>query len=303
MTDHPTQRRFVRFATTFACASVVAALGTVMGPAAAASVPATVIDGCSIVADPTPANHTDCSGASMNGANLNGLNLTYADFTRAHLNGAHLRAAILEHAVLKRTGLHNADMRSADLTGANLNNAIMAGVDLTNAAAVIPTHGARPVTFRDTDLDGANILGLNAPRADLRGATFVGASLISVDLHAANLSGDNLTGIKVGGNFVRANVTGVSFQGTLLAADFTRTILVPASQTVTATGSNGAVVTWPAPQSLPGATSGSCRTGKPENRGHPVTSGDVFPMGTTTVTCTVSSGSWGEFWVHVLPAA
>ncbi len=87
--------------------------------------------------------------------------------------------------------------------------------------------------------------------------------------------------------------TGQTFNATLTGAKLTGTILVPSNHTVTATSSAGAVVTWPKPASIPGATPGSCSP----------PSGSTFPLFKTTVTCQVTDYSGnvatGTFQVNV----
>jgi len=48
---------------------------------------ADTIDGCTIVAHPTPTNFTNCPGDDLSGANLSGVNLNYADLSGADLTG------------------------------------------------------------------------------------------------------------------------------------------------------------------------------------------------------------------------
>ncbi len=43
----------------------------------------TVIDGCTIVSNPTPTNFTNCSLMNLSDANFGGLNLSYANFDRS----------------------------------------------------------------------------------------------------------------------------------------------------------------------------------------------------------------------------
>jgi uncharacterized protein YjbI with pentapeptide repeats len=146
------------------------------------------------------------------------------------------------------------ELSGCNLSGLNLSNANLIEADLLSA-----------------NLSGANLSGADLNAADLffanlTGANLTGAYLPNAYLDAANLTGANLTGANLGADhLIEANVTG--------------TLLVPADQTVTATNSAGAVVTWSTPPSLPGATPGTCTP----------PSGSTFPVGTTTVTCQVVS--------------
>jgi hypothetical protein len=90
-------------------------------------------------------------------------------------------------------------------------------------------------------------------------------------------------------------LTGVNLTG----VDLSGTTLVPSYQNVRATSTAGAVVTWPTPPSLPGATPGSCTP----------SSGSTIPVDTTAnatpVTCEVVDGqgdiTTGTFLVTVNP--
>ena len=48
----------------------------------------TVIDGCTIVSNPTSTNFTDCPGADLSGANLSGADLSFANLSGANLSDA-----------------------------------------------------------------------------------------------------------------------------------------------------------------------------------------------------------------------
>ena len=50
----------------------------------------TVINGCTIVSNPTSTNFTDCPGADLSGANLSGANLSFANLSNANLSDANL---------------------------------------------------------------------------------------------------------------------------------------------------------------------------------------------------------------------
>ncbi len=51
----------------------------------------TVVDGCTIVSNPTSTNFTNCPGADLAGADLHSFNLSFANFAGADLAGALLR--------------------------------------------------------------------------------------------------------------------------------------------------------------------------------------------------------------------
>jgi hypothetical protein len=233
-----------------------------------------VVDGCTIVSNPTPSNFTNCPGANLSTANLTGVNLSYADLagatfvsctasvasgvecTSATLSGTNLTSADLadvSFAVcfqlgtgdLAPSGCGESTLRGDDLTDANLANATFAVC--TNSAPLSATQCGL------TDLSGVNFSG-----AELAGATL--QTFCQVFCESANLTGATLTG-----------------------ANFTGTVLVPSEQTVVATRNAGTVVTWPTPPSLPGATPGTCTP----------PSGSTFPLFSTTVTCQVLDSNGG----------
>jgi hypothetical protein len=89
---------------------------------------ATVIKGCTTVANPTPSTHTNCPGASLANVNLSKTNLAYANLSGANLSntnlsGANLTAANLSNGNFFDTNLSSALLANANLTGVNLSNA------------------------------------------------------------------------------------------------------------------------------------------------------------------------------------
>ncbi len=234
-------------------------------PVLATSTPAaadTVVNGCTIVSNPTSTNFTSCPGAVLQSVDLSGVNLSFAD-----LSGANLSLSTLNGA-----DFSNANLSSANLEGANLSNAILSSASLTSAvlAGCFDNTAAQGVSCFTSNLTNANLTGANLTNAPfaacLSTTTGDGANCGAADLSGANLSGANLTGATLGACVTAPN-------GLPLCAE---TILVPSNQTVLATSGAGAVVTWPT-QSLPGATLGTCTP----------SSGSTFPMGNTFVTCQV----------------
>jgi hypothetical protein len=96
------------------------AIGVGAPPRASA---ATVVNGCVIVTNPTPTNHTDCPGANLARANLGKANLSFANLSGANLSLANVNGA----------NLTSADLSGANLSGANLNKAHLAGSNLSGA--------------------------------------------------------------------------------------------------------------------------------------------------------------------------
>ena len=170
-----------------------------------------VINGCTIVPDPTPTVHTECVGAQLDGADLSGLDLRYADFRFAELGEANLA---------------NADLSEADLQMANLGRAML--------------HG--------TDLAGALLVEANLSFSDLRNADLGGARLAVTLFTGADVSGANFVGSTMSGELI-------------IPPDLTRSGPGPVSYVVVSSTDLGV----------------SC---------DPV-SGSSFPVGTTTVTCTI----------------
>jgi uncharacterized protein YjbI with pentapeptide repeats len=234
---------------------------------------------------PDPSSGTNFTQATMTGADLAGDALDFSLLGDANLSDANLSGTSLGLCVVfsSATGIQSVDcldaamsgtnMAGAQLNGANLGHVDLSGVDLTGAD-LTSVSGPGCFTFDfmagDPTTQETQCLG-----PILNNANLTDANLSSADLSSAGLTGATLTG---------ATLTGANFSGTLL---------VPSDQTVSATSSAGAVVTWPTPPPLPGATPGTCTP----------SSGSTFPVGTTTVTCQVLDGqsnvATGTFTVTV----
>ena len=269
------------------CASAGTVLAVALGlvtPVLATAAPApasadTVVDGCTIVSNPTPFHSTDCPDADFAGADLAGVDLAYAN-----LAGATFVSCYVE-------GMAN-QCSAADLTDADLTDADLGGADFFTVGQLLTSVGV--------DASGANF-----SRADLYQAD----ADTHVDFSDANFSGANLTDQTLGDTFIDANFTGANLTGAtmgysfdsynlpanLTGANFTGTILVPPNQSVTATSQAGAVATWSTPTGIPAATPGSCTP----------PSGSTFPLFTSTVTCQVldfdGDVATGTFTVTVEP--
>jgi hypothetical protein len=228
----------------------------------------TVVNGCTIVSNPTSTNFTNCPGASLESVDLSGVDLSFAnlagaDFSFSTLNGANLSNANLSSTLLADTNLSNAILSSANLTSAVL-------------AYCFDNTAAQGVLCFTSNLTDANLTGANltdAPAAVCLNTSSDGADCGAADLSGAVLSGANLTGATFGAC--------VSPAGAALPV-CAETLLVPSNQTVLATSGAGAVVTWPTP-SLPGATLGTCSP----------SSGSTFAIGVTIVTCQVHDDHGG----------
>jgi uncharacterized protein YjbI with pentapeptide repeats len=256
----------------------------------------TVVGGCTVVSSPTPTNFTNCPGASFVFASLSGDDLSYANLSSAGLIGTdlsntNLTSANLTGALMFGCGAvtavycFDAIFSGANLTNATLSNASLAGCQTVTTFFGQAT-GCGGAEFPGADLSGANLTGATdcvdagCSSVDLTNATLSGANLSGANLSGANLSGANLTGANLTDtNLTGATLTGATLTGaTLTGANLTGTLLAPPSEPlVFATSFAGAVVTWSTPESLPGATPGSCTP----------PSGSTFPPGLTTVTCQV----------------
>ena len=290
----------------------------------------TVIDGCTIVSNPTSTNFTDCPGADLSGANLSGADLSFANLSGANLSDANFLGAkffsVSSSVLSSGTDFAGAVMTGADLTGAALAfNVNLANADLSGASLVGASFGTCFVaqgtptlqgvacfnpTLTGTTLAGAKLnsatiaylSGVNLTDADLSSASGPGCFTFDVvvgddstkttDCLGMNLSSANLTDA----NLSNADLSNASLaSATLTGATFTGTSLVPPNQTVSATSGAGAQVTWPTPPSVPGASPGACTP----------PSGSTFPLGTSTVTCQVLDAAndvaTGTFQVNVQP--
>ncbi|WP_181319704.1 pentapeptide repeat-containing protein [Rhodococcus sp. OK519] len=163
-----------------------------------------------------------------------------------------LNYANLDNAVLAGANLSFAKLTRARLTNATLTNATLDGADLDGAT-----------------LAGANLAGANLYFTDLTGANLTGASLSGANLNRAYLTDANLTGA----NLADANLTDAE----LSDANLTGSSVIPSDITVTAASADGAAVTWVTPAMPTGLAFGICTPA----------SGTTFPVGRTSVTCTV----------------
>jgi uncharacterized protein YjbI with pentapeptide repeats len=234
----------------------------------------TVIDGCSIVSNPTPTHFTNCPRQDLSGASLNGFNLSFANFSGARFaecfSGSPPPLEVPPSCSV------------TDLTNANLTDADLTGIDVADAAGgkcgSFPCEASGSAFFNGANLSGANMSNSEYGAANFSDANLAGANLLNADFEDTNTS--------LGPMVVGANLTG---------ANFTNTILVPSNQSVTATSQAGAVATWSTPPGIPGATPGSC-TASP---------GSTFPLFSSTVTCQVldanNNVATGTFRVNVLP--
>ena len=269
-------RRLVRITAT----AVVLAVGLVTPVVTAAlTTPASadmVVDGCTIVSNPTPANFTNCPGATLAGAPLSGLNLSYADLSNAVFDTC-------TEVQLYSYNCTDSDLSRVNFTDANLSGAVI--VACGNGPEGDGSCQASDLT--DTNLSGANLSKVDAEYAAFTGATLIGANLTLVSFGDADLEGANLTG---------ANLTGTVFGGPGPYAKFWRTVRgfvwrqlhrhQPRSGEPDCDGDEpgGGGCHVVDAVTIAGAAPGTCSTA----------SGSTFPLFTTTVTCQVldGDGTW-----------
>ena len=251
-----------------------------------------VVNGCTIVSNPTSTNFTNCPDVDLAGANLSGVNLSYANLSDAELVGP--------------PNCNSSPFGSAphctttQLTDANLTQANLSGADFIGCFFPPDSTGF----CLNEDLTGANLSGTNltnahAEEANFSGDTLAGANLTDANVAGAVLNNANLTGaVLTGTTFAATNPLPSSptpIVAQLFRATVTGTILVPSNQTVPATSQAGAVVTWSAPSEPLSLSFGACSSA----------SGSTIPLFGSTVTCQITDGdgdvATGTFQVYVTP--
>jgi hypothetical protein len=160
---------------------------------------------------------------------------------------------------------------------------VLAGALLAVAVAT-PAVAADPVfadgdcvVYRTSDAGpggsqcaGVDLSGTRFGEGDFRGANLQGASFVGGDVQGAVFDGADLTG---------ADFTGAR----IVSADFTNSSILPGQLSAEADASGSAAVTFtPAPPA--GITVDGCAIVDT-----PVESGQVFPIGTSNVLCTLST--------------
>jgi uncharacterized protein YjbI with pentapeptide repeats len=235
----------------------------------------TVIDGCTIVSNPTPTHFTDCAGSDLAGADFSGLNLSYSNFAGS---------TFADCGVLS--------CGAVDLTDANLTDANLSGIGVWAGVTFDDPSIPRPAPPVGSASAGVDFTGAKLSGANLTSTGFGGANLTDANLTDANLSGAAMADQVTSTGIVQVTVTE---SATLTGANFTGTTVVPSNQSVTATSQAGAVATWSMPPAIPGTTPGACTP----------PSGSTFPLFSSTVTCQVTDDfggvATGTFQVNVTP--
>ncbi len=192
----------------------------------------------------------------LSGLSLRGRNLADADFAAASLIGTDLSGAKLDNATffgadmqdcllidasLRRTDLRGACLRGADLSGADLFEADLREGTIAAADAKLGFRIVEAKSRKDTQAQGACLVGANLERSKLTGivavaadftdaimkdckmvranlkqASFRGADMSGADLSGADLSGADLRdAVLVGAKVVMWRTDGANMAGTL----------------------------------------------------------------------------------------
>ena len=152
-----------------------------VAPVLATSAPAsadTVLDGCTIVSNPTSTDFTNCPNTNFAGADLLGVNLDYANLAGSSFASTTLAQCIFAPPTTPLT------CSNATFENATLSQATFTGATTTNCVS----YNSTP-TIISTECAGMDLTGANLQSADLSGTDLTAANLSSADLVGANLSG------------------------------------------------------------------------------------------------------------------
>jgi Bacterial Ig domain/Pentapeptide repeats (8 copies) len=197
-----------------AVAFVIPVLATATATPASAD---SVIDGCTVVSNPTPTHFTDCPNWNSSGAHLDGLNLANAD----------LAGAVFDQCTQPEFGV-TPTCENSDFVNANLSSANLAGASF-GLCAVAPPGGHVGCGF--SDLTDANLTDANLTNTNFG----TDNSTIGLDVAGATLTGANFTGtILVPSN---QTVTATSQAGAV--ATWTTPTPLPAATPGTCTPASG----------------------------------------------------------------
>ncbi len=199
----------------------------------ASAAPSQVIGGCTIVANPTATDFTNCRGADLRGlVGLSGIDLSYANLKKADITDTDVAGDSLVHANL--AGAHFADTNltavalwGANLTGTHLGDAYL--VRATSGAIIgtpasLPPHWVLQNTYLagpGADLMNASLNLADFMRDNLTGADMSGAALALAEFRAANLTNVSF----FGANLSEANLNGANLTGANLAGASLKTFV------------------------------------------------------------------------------
>ena len=172
-------------------------------------------------------NRCDLSDKDLRGFNLTGANLSYANLTGTNLKDAVLTDANFTDATLTNANLENATLKNTVISGASVEGIILTRVDLSSAdisgiesfnkanlqRVVFPPEAQLSgVTFIDTDLSHASVIGANLEFADFTRATLYRTGLTRANLKEATFRQASVNGAKLdGANLQRANLASADF--------------------------------------------------------------------------------------------
>ena len=146
----------------------------------------TIIDGCTIVAFPTPTDFTNCPGADLAGADLAGIDFNFANLPGADLAGASFVSSFFNPDGTPSTSFDPAMFSTANLSQANLSESVF--VLCAPEEPPEPPVACGSVGFPDANLTNANLSN------DLLAIDVVGEGTASTDFAGANLTGADVTG-------------------------------------------------------------------------------------------------------------
>lgn len=146
-------------------------------------------------------------------------------------NGEKVERADLRGIALPKALLEGVSFRRSDLDGANLEGARLARALLNNASlreAFLAGADMRDANLESADLEGANLQGANLQGANLNRANLEGANLQGADLSRARLTHAQIAAANLGG----ANLTGaLLIHAVLVEADLSTAKLEEADLT------------------------------------------------------------------------
>ena len=223
----------------------------------------TVLDGCTIVSNPTATNFTNCPGVDLAGSDLSAVDLRYADLAGTRFADCNFLSGSCDYA----------NLDSANLTNANLTKAVLFDSTSVPPRGTDTTSGV--ATLNNANLSGANLSGANLESGQLQDADLTSVNATGTDLGYANLTDATLTDADLTDATTTAeDLTGVTLRGAVVTGT---DLLPPPNETAIATSDAGWVASWPTIDPVPGAKPDSCTPG----------SEMPIPVGTTTVTCQI----------------
>ena len=204
-----------------------------------------VVDGCTIVSNPTPSNFTNCPGANLSSANLTGVNLSYADLGGATFVSC--TASVPSGVECTSAILSGTKFTSADLADGSFAVCLSTWYRRFGTIRVRRVHSQWRRSHRRQSRQ-RDLCSLHQRRPHFRHSVCPHGPFRGQPLGRRPRGGDPpdpLSGVlserQPGRNHPQR-------------CQLHRHRLVPSDQTVVATSSAGAVVAWPTPPSLPGAT-------------------------------------------------